>query len=239
MTKGFILGAGLGTRLAALGLDLPKVMLPIGGKPLLEHHLELFRSQGITEICVNLHYKPEAVRDCFQDGSRWGVRLTYSHEPELLGTAGAVRKMKDWIGRDPCLIFYGDTLVRTRFDALAGFHAKRKAALTMGVYDSPEPWTGGVVQLDPEGRVVYLVEKPPREQCRGSIISAGIFLAEPDLIELIPEGRFSDFGKDVFPIALARHTAIYALRLEGYIQDVGTPERYAKAQADFAAGRVA
>ena len=92
--KAFILAAGLGTRLRSLGLDMPKVMVPIGGKPLLEYHLELFKRQGIREFIVNLHYLPEKITDYFGDGSRFGVSITYSLEPELLGTAGAVKKME-------------------------------------------------------------------------------------------------------------------------------------------------
>src|SRR5580704_3010147 len=92
--KAFILAAGLGTRLRSLGLDVPKVMVPIGGKPLLEHHLKLFQRQGIHEIIINLHYLPEKITDTFGDGSHYGVKITYSREPELLGTAGAIKKME-------------------------------------------------------------------------------------------------------------------------------------------------
>src|SRR2546428_10357676 len=105
--KAFILSAGLGTRLRALGLHVPKVMVPIGGKPLLEHHVELFREQGITDLIVNLHYLPEMVVKHFGDGSKFGVRMTYSPEPELLGTAGAIKKMEQTLRDETFIVFYG------------------------------------------------------------------------------------------------------------------------------------
>ena len=120
--KAFILAAGLGTRLRSLGLDVPKVMVPIGGKPLLEHHLELFKRQGIHEFIVNLHYLPEKITDYFGDGSKFGVSITYSHEPELLGTAGAVKKMETDLRGGSFIVFYGDNLVRVDFAPLVEFH---------------------------------------------------------------------------------------------------------------------
>ena len=123
--KAFILAAGLGTRLRALGLNVPKVMVPIGGKPLLEHHLELFREQGIREFIVNLHYLPESITDCFGDGSRLGVKITYSPEPELLGTAGAVKRMEALLRDGPFIVLYGDNLVRLDYRELIEFHRAR------------------------------------------------------------------------------------------------------------------
>ena len=120
--KAFILAAGLGTRLRSLGLEVPKVMVPIGGKPLLEHHLELFKRQGIREFIVNVHYLPEQITRYFGDGTRFGVKITYSQEPELLGTAGAVKKMEQELRDEAFIVFYGDNLVRVNFASLVAFH---------------------------------------------------------------------------------------------------------------------
>src|SRR6266481_7304324 len=151
--KAFILAAGLGTRLRALGLDVPKVMVPIGGRPLLEHHLELFKRQGIKEVIVNLHYLPEKITSYFDDGSRFGVKITYSREPELLGTAGAVKKMERELLDGTFLVFYGDNLVRVEFAPLLEFHRAHQAVATVALFASNEPWTGGVVKTDSNGRV--------------------------------------------------------------------------------------
>ncbi|MGO9529041.1 MAG: NDP-sugar synthase [Verrucomicrobiia bacterium] len=234
--KAFILAAGLGTRLRSLGLDVPKVMVPIGGKPLLEHHLELFKRQGIREFIVNLHYLPEKITDYFGDGRKFGVSITYSHEPELLGTAGAVKKMETDLRGGSFIVFYGDNLVRVDFAPLVEFHRARQAEVTVALFASPEPWTGGVVETDSNGRVLRFVEKPDRKQVSTNLISAGILVLEPRVLDVIPAGQFYDFGRDVFPKLLAERRPVYAMEPKAYIQDVGTPERLAKAQRDFEKG---
>jgi len=234
--KAFILAAGLGTRLRSLGLDVPKVMVPIGGKPLLEHHLELFKRQGIREFIVNLHYLPEKITDYFGDGRKFGVSITYSHEPELLGTAGAVKKMEADLRGGSFIVFYGDNLVRVDFAPLVEFHRARQAEVTVALFASPEPWTGGVVETDSNGRVLRFVEKPDRKQVSTNLISAGILVLEPQVLDVIPAGQFYDFGRDVFPKLLAERRPVYAMEPKAYIQDVGTPERLAKAQRDFEKG---
>ena len=234
--KAFILAAGLGTRLRSLGLDVPKVMVPISGKPLLEHHLELFKRQGIREFIVNLHYLPEKITNYFGDGSRFGVKIEYSHEPELLGTAGAVKKMEHKLHDGTFIVFYGDNLVRLEFDPLVEFHQSHEALATVALYESSEPWTGGVVETEANGRVRRFVEKPDRKQVSTNLISAGIFVVEPAVLEEIPAGQFCDFGKEVFPRLLAKGLPVYAMKPDAYIQDVGTPERLAKAQQDFEKG---
>ena len=234
--KAFILAAGLGTRLRSLGLDLPKVMVPVGGKPLLEHHLELFKRQGIHELIINLHYLPEKITDYFGDGSKFGVKVTYSREPELLGTAGAVKKMERELLDGTFVVFYGDNLVRVEFAPLIEFHRARQAVATVVLFASNEPWTGGVVETDSNGRVLRFVEKPDPKQVSTNLISAGIFVIEPSVLEMIPAGQFYDFGKDVFPKLLAEGRPVYAMKPEAYIRDVGTPERLAKAQYDFEQG---
>ena len=234
--KAFILAAGLGTRLRSLGLEVPKVMVPIGGKPLLEHHLELFKRQGIRKFIVNLHYLPEAITKYFGDGAKRGIRITYSHESELLGTAGAVKKMEPELRDGAFIVFYGDNLVRMDFAPLVAFHQARRAVVTVALFASPEPWTGGVVETDSHGRVLRFVEKPDPKQVSTNLISAGIFVVEPSVLDFIPAGRFYDFGRDVFPKLLAEGQPVYAMQPKAYIQDVGTPERLAKAQHDFEQG---
>ena len=234
--KAFILAAGLGTRLRAAGLDVPKAMVPIGGKPLLERHLELFKRQGIREFIVNLHHLPKEITNYFGDGARFGVRIVYSHESELLGTAGAVKKMEQELRDGAFIVFYGDNLVRMDFAPLVALHQARRAAATVALFASPEPWTGGVVEMDSNGRVARFVEKPDPKQVSTNLISAGIFVVEPAVLDVIPAGRFYDFGKDVFPRLLAEGQPVYAMQPEAYIQDVGTPERLAKAQHDFERG---
>jgi mannose-1-phosphate guanylyltransferase len=236
--KAFILAAGLGTRLRALGLDVPKVMVPVGGKPLLQHHLEMLSAQGVREFIVNLHYLPEKITGYFGDGSKFSVKITYSHEPELLGTAGAVKKMEPALRDGTFLVIYGDNLMKFDVAPLLAFHRDRQAIATLGLFESPEPWTGGVVETDAAGKVTRFVEKPDRKDISTNLINAGIYLLEPAVLDAIPAGQFCDFGKDVFPALLAAGKPVFAMKPKAYIQDIGTPERLAKAQRDFENGLV-
>lgn len=236
--KAFILAAGLGTRLRSLGLNVPKVMVPIGGRPLLEHHFNLFRRYGVTEFIVNLHYLPETITGHFGDGSRFGVKITYSHEPELLGTAGAVKKMENLLRDGPFFVVYGDNLIEFDVAALVEFHQQRGGMGTVALWESPEPWTGGVVETEADGRILRFREKPDRKEISTNLINAGIYVLEPTVLDAIPVGEFKDFGKDVFPKLLMQGKALYAMKPNAYIQDVGTPERLAKAQKDFENGLV-
>ena len=236
--KAFILAAGLGTRLRALGLDLPKVMVPIGGQPLLQHHFEWFRRQGVTEFILNLHYLPEKITEFFGDGQRFGVKITYSHETEILGTAGGVKKMEAALRAGPFLVIYGDNLIRIELAPLVDFHRRHGGPVTIALYESAEPWTGGVVETDRTGKVLRFREKPDRKEISTNLINAGIYLLEPAVLEAIPAGQFYDFGKDVFPKLLAAGTPLYAMQPKAYIHDIGTPERWAQAQQDFENGLV-
>jgi NDP-sugar pyrophosphorylase family protein len=236
--KAFILAAGMGTRLQPLGLELPKVMVPIGGKPLLQHHIEMLREQGICDLIINLHHLPEKIVERFGDGSRFGVRIVYSPEPELLGTAGAVKRMEKELRGGTFLVLYGDNLVRIELAPLVEFHRERQALLTVALFESPEPWTGGVVETESTGRIVSFVEKPERKQVSTNWISAGIFVLEPPVLDAIPADTFYDFGKDLVPKLLKEGRPLYAMKPKAYLQDIGTPERLAKAQRDFDEGRV-
>jgi NDP-sugar pyrophosphorylase family protein len=237
--KAFILAAGLGTRLRSLGLDVPKVMVPIAGRPLLEHHIALLREQGIRELIVNLHYLPEKITEHFGDGSKFGVHITYSREPKLLGTAGAVKKMEHLLRDGTFIVMYGDNLIQIEFAPLVEFHRARRAMATVALFESPEPWTGGVVETETDGRVRRFVEKPDPKEVSTNLINAGIYVLESEVLDAIPAGQFCDFGRDVFPKLLAAGKAVYAMKPKAYVQDVGTPERLAKAQRDFEKGLLA
>jgi NDP-sugar pyrophosphorylase family protein len=236
--KAFILAAGLGTRLQSLGLDVPKVMVPVGGKPLLQHHLEMLSAQGVTEFIINVHHLPEKITRAFGDGGRHGVRIRYSHEPELLGTAGGVKKMEQWLRDGTFLVIHGDNLMRFEVAPLMEFHRDRQALATIMLFESSEPWTGGVVEADASGRVRRFVEKPDPKEIAANLINAGIYLLDPAVLTAIPEGQFCDFGRDVFPALLGSGRPVYAVRPKAYVQDVGTPERLAQAQRDWEDGLV-
>lgn len=234
--KALILAAGEGTRLRPLTLDRPKPMLPIGGRPLLEHLVELARRHGAREIAINLHYQPAAIVDHFGDGRAFGVRIHYAHEPELLGSAGAARELRAFLD-ETFFVLYGDVLTDLDLSSLAAWHRATGAIATLALYAVEDPTRCGIVDLASDGRVRRFVEKPRPEEVFGNLASAGLYVLEPAVLAQVPPRGPADFGQDVLPRLLAAGLPVYGRSLPGYILDIGSPERYAQAEADVQAGR--
>ncbi len=236
--KAVILAAGEGTRLRPLTLDRPKPMLPVAGRPLLEHTLAWLRDHGITQVAINLHYRPEAIRDTLGDGHRFGVAITYSYEPVLRGTAGALKPLQAFLD-ETFVIVYGDVLTNLDLSRLIAFHrAAPGAQMTLSLYRVPNPTEKGLVDLDEAGRVRRFVEKPPPDQVFTDLASAGVIVAEPGILDAIPMDGFDDIGHNLVPRLLAAGTPIYGWPLpeDTYLIDIGSPEQYAQAQKLAASG---
>jgi len=236
--KALILAAGLGTRLGPLTRHTPKPMLPLGGRPLLEHTIELLRDHGFTEIALNLHHHPDAILRHFGSGEAWGVRLRYSYEAELLGSAGTALRHLAWFYPDPFLVYYGDVYSDANLSDLVERHRSSGAAATIAVHQAPDPTRCGVVEFDKYGRVRTFVEKPPAEAVRPTRPGAshwansGIYVLEPDVLHFVSSIP-SDFGYDVFPRLLDAGQMIQVYPLTGTLLDIGTPENYQQAQLLF------
>ena len=161
--KAIVLSAGEGKRLKPVTDERPKPMVPIAGKPLLEHTLRLLRQHGFEEVAINLHYRPKSIIDYFKDGRRLGLKITYSYEEKLLGSAGAVKRLENyWDG--PFLVIYGDLLTNIDLTALVRFHACSESLVTMALYSVEDPETRGVVEIGETGKIRRFVEKPGKEQ---------------------------------------------------------------------------
>ncbi len=235
--KGVILAAGRGTRLLPLTATCPKPMLPIAGRPLLEHVIRLLVAHGIDDLYINLHHLPESIRTYCGDGTRWGARIQYSHEPVLLGTAGAVRRLSSRLGNAPFLVYYADNLTNFDLHALYRAHVRAGAAATLGLLWMDEPSTRGIVGLDEDGRIDRLIEKPrPGQVFADYLVNAGTYILEPEVITHIPASGYSDFAHHVFPALLGRGVPLYGYSLRGQLLSTDTPERYAQAQACVASG---
>jgi NDP-sugar pyrophosphorylase family protein len=233
--RALVLAAGEGTRLRPLTLDRPKPMLPIGGRPILEHLVALLRRHGVTEIAINLHYKPRMIVEHFGDGAGYGVSITYSFEERLLGSAGAAKRL-EWFLSEPFLVLYGDVLSDLDLGGLVERHRARGAQATLALYEVEDPTRCGIVELAGDGRIIRFVEKPAPEAVVGNLANAGIYVLEPEVLGLVPPGQAFDFGRDVFPLLLERGGSVYGHRTPGYVLDVGSPERYAQAEADLRTG---
>ena len=226
--KAMILAAGEGRRLRPLTNHLPKPMLPIAGKPLLEHTILYLRENGITDLAINLHHLPQAVIDHFGDGSDWGVNLRYSVEERLLGSAGGVKRVQDFFD-DTFIVYYGDLFTRANLQPMIDLHRQSGAPATMGLYRVPDPWNRGIVELNEAQIITRFVEKPSRDQAFSDLANAGIYVLEPDVLDLIPAEQMYDFGHDVFPNMLATGMPIAGYVIEDRLIDIGLPEKYEEA----------
>jgi NDP-sugar pyrophosphorylase family protein len=227
--KGMILAAGEGQRLRPLTDHLPKPMLPIAGRPLLEHTILHLRDCGIADLAINLYYLPGVIMDYFGSGSRWGVRLHYSVEEELMGSAGGVKRMQPFFCNCTFVVYYGDVFTRADLRPMVAFHRRAGVLATMGLYRVPDPWNRGIVQLDDAHTIVRFVEKPSRDQVFSDMANAGIYVLEPEVLDRIPAGQVCDFGQDVFPKMLAEGTRIAGYAIEDTLIDIGLPEKYIEA----------
>jgi mannose-1-phosphate guanylyltransferase len=210
--QAMLLAAGQGARLRPLTERVPKCMVRLGGKPLLEYGIRWLKKHGVTDLAINLHHLPETVTEYFGDGRHWGVRITYSLEPEPLGTAGGVKRMATFF-QGPFFVWYGDNLSTCRLDRLWEHHRSRGGAVTIALHHRDDPTHGGIVGLDAQDRITRFLEKPAPGEVFSRWVNAGIYVLEPAVLQSIPAGRAVDFGRDVFPEMLAVGGALYGYRM--------------------------
>lgn len=232
--KTVVLAAGKGERLRSIVKEVPKPMVKINGKPILEHNIELLRSYGIADIYINLHYLPDVIRNYFEDGKKWGVNITYSYEPEILGTAGAVKKFEKYIRHNQFMVFYGDNCYNYNLAEIIKFHNEKKGLGTIGVYEKEDVSQSGIVEMGSNNRVLRFIEKPKPHEVVSHLVNTGIYVFAPEIFRYIPERKFSDFGRDIFPKILKEGKNIYAMILKGKLTAIDTPEIYRQAMEEFA-----
>ncbi len=236
--KVMIMAAGKGTRLRPLTDYLPKPMVPVVNRPALYHILRLLRRHGLREAVINLHHMPAVITDYFGDGAWMDMDITYSFEPELLGTAGGVKKNAAFLGGDTFLVMSGDALTDIDLTGLVAAHRRRGSIATLAVTEVPDPSLFGVVVADDDDRVVGFQEKPTREEARSRMCNCGIYVFEPDILAHIPPDQFDDFGRRVFPDLLRQQVPFHAQSVTGYWSDVGNLGEYVRGNADALEGLV-
>jgi len=220
--KAVILCAGLGTRLRPITDTIPKVMVEIGGKPLLQHHIEWLVENGIRDIGINLFYLPDVITDFFGDGSRFGAKIRYSIEKTLSGTAGGFKNFKDFVGNEKCLVIYGDNFFSLDLKDFEKFHDTKKGIVSIALKRFEDLTGKGIVGLDERECILWFKEKPKPEEVTTNLVNAGIYIFEPEIFSYIPEDRDYDFGKDIFPSLLEKGIKMYGYHLSGYLVDIGT-----------------
>jgi dTDP-glucose pyrophosphorylase len=220
-----IMAGGFGSRLQPLTEDLPKHMLPVGDKPMMEHIINQLHTAGIRQVNVTTHYKPEKIVEHFGDGKRFGLDINYVNEDRPLGTAGALGLMDPW--DSTLLVINGDILTRLNFQAMLAFHRENKAVMTVGVrsYETRIPY--GVVELQGVD-ITALVEKPLYK----AFVNAGVYLLEPEVYRFIPRQERIDMT-DVINRLLEQKSRVVSFPISEYWQDVGQHDEYQKAQDEY------
>lgn len=232
------MAGGEGTRLRPLTVNRPKPMVPICDRPLLEYTVDLLRKYGFHEIYMTLHYLPRVVMDHFEDGSAYGVRIEYSVEDRPLGTAGGVKQAVGEVD-EPIVVFSGDVLTDIDLSTLLEFHKKSGALATLALTKVKYPTEYGIALIDEGWRVKRYLEKPSWSEVFSDYANMGIYVLEPEVVNMIPKGREFDFSNDLFPKLLKEDLPLYGwVTQEYYWSDVGSPEEYLKANLDVIRGVV-
>lgn len=233
MPKGMILAAGLGERLRPLTEWLPKPLLPVANQPVMLQGVRRLQAAGVTEICANLSYKPSEIRQAFGDGSAWGVRLQWTQESELLGTAGGMKNAQHLLQDDVIVLIAGDAMLDIDLTPLIEKHRSTKAIATIGTLRVEDCSQYGVVVTRDDGRILRFQEKPKPGTEISKQANTGIYIFSHAVLELIPDGVFFDFAHDVFPQLLERDMPFYAFEVNGYWTDIGNPRAYLQANLDY------
>ncbi len=231
------MAGGEGTRLRPLTSNQPKPMVPVAGKPCMQHIIELLRRHGMTDIVVTVAYLPQVIRGYFDDGGALGVELHYSVEERPLGTAGSVKNAEELLD-ETFLVISGDALCDFDLDALIAAHRSSGAAATLALKSVDNPLEFGVVIIDEDGRVERFLEKPSWGQVFSDTINTGVYVLEPEVLRAVPPGMPYDFSKQLFPDLLERGKPMLGHVAEGYWQDIGNLDQYRQANFDALDGRV-
>jgi len=236
--RAVVLVGGFGTRLRPLTNSTPKQMLPVVDRPMIEWVVGQLVDNGIDDVVLSLGYRPDAFQQQYPDGRCAGAELRYAVEPEPLGTAGAIRFAATDAGIDETfMVLNGDVLTDLDLSALAEFHASHAGEATIALHEVDDPSRFGVVDLDPDGRVLRFVEKPAPGEAPSHLINAGAYVLEPSVLDRIPEGRSVSIERETFP-ELVTERSLWAVDDGGaYWMDTGTPQHYLQVQLDLIDGR--
>ena len=221
--KAVLLAAGKGERLKPLTENFPKVMISINGKPILEYHIEMLADSEITDVFVNLHHLPEKIKEYFKNGAKWGLKIQYSYEPEILGTAGAVKKLEKELRPGPFLVIYGDNFLKIDYGDFIRYSEKKNGVGTIAAFWKEDVKESGILSVGYRQKISRFVEKPRPEEVFSHWVSAGVFYFREKVLDFI-EPEYADFGFDVVPRMLKEGKELYAYKLKGMVWGIDTLE---------------
>lgn len=233
-----ILAAGRGTRLGPLTDMLPKPLLPVANRPVMERGLACLHHVGVREVGINVSYRGAQIMETFGDGSAHGVTIHWAMEEEPTGTAGGLKGAQPYLDDDLVIVIAGDAMLDVDLTPLLAAHRAHDAFASLGTIAVEDPSQYGVVVTDADRRVVSFQEKPAPGTEISRLANTGIYLFHPKIFELIPANTFHDFALNVFPEILARRLPFFAFPVEGYWTDIGHPGEYLRANLDYLQGGI-
>lgn len=236
--KAVLMAGGSGTRLRPLTCDLPKPMVPIVNKPIIEHIVELLQRHNFNDIYVTLYYLPQLIQNYLRNGEELGANIHYALEEERpLGTAGCVKNIQKEL-TETFIVISGDSLTDFDLSEAVRYHKSKGALATIVLTRVENPLEYGVVITNEEGRIQRFLEKPTSSEVFSDTINTGIYVLEPELLDLLPANEEKDFSKDLFPLLLEKDLPMYGYVAEGYWCDIGNLTTYRQAHYDVLAGKV-
>lgn len=247
--RAMVLAAGLGTRLRPITYDMPKPMVPVLNRPVMEHIVRLLARHDFAQTIANLHWFPELIRSHFGDGSAFGVELSYSHEEQLLGTSGGVRNVADFLG-DSFLVISGDALTDIDLTAMREFHESHDGIATLATKRVEDTSQFGVAITGSDGRIQGFQEKPDPAEALSDLANCGIYMFRSEIFDFFPApgqsklagagdpAGFADWAMDVFPALLEGDVPFYSHEIDAYWNDIGNLEELRTGTLDALSGAV-
>lgn len=239
--RGLILAGGKGTRLRPLTVYTPKPAVPLANRPFLLYQIETLRKAGIEDITLSLSYQPQKIEQIVGDGSDFGVTLSFLTEPQPMGTAGAYRYAAE-SGGGTTIVLNGDILTDFDIRTMIEFHRKSGSKATIALASADDPSRYGLVKTEPDGKIICFLEKPKGDEITASDankINAGIYILEPDILRLIPDGESRSFEYQVFPDILKGKIPFFGFEIgASYWRDIGNPASYLQANMDLLSGKI-
>jgi mannose-1-phosphate guanylyltransferase / phosphomannomutase len=235
--KAVIMAGGFGTRLRPLTMNIPKPMVPVMNKPMMHHIVDLLRVHGITEVVSTLFFQPEAIKNYFGDGSKFGITMHYVDATDDYGTAGSVKNAEQYLD-ERFIVISGDVLTDIDITAAVQYHEEKKSKATIVLSHAVNPLQFGVVITDDDGHITRFLEKPSWGEVFSDTINTGIYIVEPEILDMMPPKEERDWSNQIFPQMLREKKPLYGYVADGYWRDIGNLNEYQEAHLDALRGDV-
>lgn len=237
MKVALILAGGKGTRLSEIRSDIPKAMMPVLGKPILEYQINLLKEHAFTDVWLIVNHLYGHIEEYFGNGEQFGINIHYYIEPKALGTVGGVKALEKHL-KEPFLVLYGDVMMNMDLNRLIQFHRDKKASATLVVHPNDHPYDSDLLDVDEHDKVCAFYAKPhPQDLVYRNLVNAAAYIFNPEVLNFLEANVKADFGRDIFP-TLHEKIDVFAYNTPEYLKDMGTPDRLNKVEEAITSGKV-